>query len=129
MYWLSFCFYCGGAKTEQQTWIKRHNPCENNPNPRDYFQSLSKVDLTLGLYCASSCLFYFQWLRFPPEKTDFIVKHTYFSIQGRKVFGSVIRWSLTWTVGIRYNFSWKQRKPPNVWGSGIGQTSFGRFQS
>lgn len=27
------------CKTEQQTWIQRHNPCENNPNPRDYFQA------------------------------------------------------------------------------------------
>lgn len=43
------------CKTEQQTWIKRHNPCENNPNPRDYFQSLSNADLSLGLYSASSC--------------------------------------------------------------------------
>lgn len=63
---------------EQQTWIKRHNPCENNPNLRDYFRSLSNADLSLGLYSASSCLSYLQWLRFLPEKTDFIVKHASF---------------------------------------------------
>lgn len=96
------------CKTEQQTWIKRHNPCENNPNPRDYFQSLSNVDLSLGLDSASF-LSYFQWLRFLLEKTDFIGKHAWFIFLYR---GSVIRWSLTSTIEIRYNFGLKQRKKP-----------------
>lgn len=33
---------------------------------------------------------------------------------GEKVFDSVIRWSLTWTRGIRYNFGLKQRKNPQT---------------
>lgn len=115
MHWLSFCVYCRGAKwsnkLEYVITLVRITQTLEIP-----FKA-SQTQTCLGLYSASSCLSYFQWLRFLPEKSDFLVKHAQFIFLYRGESVRLCDYMISnMTTGIRYNFGLKQRENPRLLG-------------
>lgn len=115
-------------------------PCENDPDPQGLPPKPLNRDLSLGLSCASSC-FLISVASVSTSKARFHHKGCLFFIQGRNVFISVIRtissvncnqtqfWFKTKEKKPNQNKKTQKNKNPNSGRSGIGQTSFGRFQS
>lgn len=105
MYWLSFCFYCGGGK-EWQTLNKMAKSCENNPNPGTTLKPLTGWPF-LGLHLCFSIF----------RKDRHHCKACLFVIQGRRVLISVVR-MITSNDKNQIEFWLKAKrtpKAPGVW--------------